>query len=78
MFALAFLVAPDSCEGGLELYFWCGVAALASLIALPFLMHMSGSLPVSVGWAAGFLVLGFGVWLGSLLAAGVRIICRLI
>ena len=32
VFALAFVVAPRSCEGGLELYVWVGVAALAALL----------------------------------------------
>jgi hypothetical protein len=39
VFALAFGVASRACEGGLELYFWSGVAALAILVTLPFLMH---------------------------------------
>jgi len=77
IFALAFVIAPHACEGGLDLYFWCGVAALAALLALPFATHMSGSLLASLGWAVGFLVLGFAVWLGGLVAANVRIICRL-
>lgn len=77
IFALAFIVAPHACEGGLDVYLWCGVAALAVLLALPFVTHMSSSLLGSFGWAAGFLVLGFGVWLGGLVAANVRIICRL-
>ena len=36
VFALGFIVAPHACEGGLDVYFWCGVAALAALLALPF------------------------------------------
>jgi len=77
IFALAFAVAPHACEGGLGVYFWCGVAALVALLVVPFVTHMSGSLLASLGWAVGFLVLGFGVWLGGLVAANVRIICRL-
>jgi hypothetical protein len=30
--ALAYAVAPRACAGGFELYFWCGVAALLSLL----------------------------------------------
>jgi len=78
IFALAFVIAPHSCEGGLDLYFWFGVAALVALPALPFATRMSGSLLASLGWAVSFLVLGFGVWLAGLVAANVRIICRLI
>jgi len=77
VFVLAFVVAPHACEGGLGLYFWCGVAALVALLALPFATRMSGSFLASLGWAVGFLALGFGIWLGGLVAANVRIICRL-
>jgi hypothetical protein len=77
VFALAFVVAPRACEGGLDVYLWCGVAALAALLALSFVTHLSGSLLASFGWAVGFAVLGFGAWLGGLVAANVRIICRL-
>lgn len=78
MFALAFVAAPHSCEWGLSTYVWCGVAALAVLVVLPFATPMSSSTLVSLGWAAGLLVLGIGVWLLGLVAANVRIICRLI
>jgi hypothetical protein len=77
IFVFAFIVAPHACEGGLDVYFWCGIAALAALLALPFVTHMSDSLLTSLGWAVGFLVLGFGAWLGGLVAANVRIVCRL-
>jgi hypothetical protein len=77
VFALAFAVASRACEGGLDLYFWSGVAALAILVTLPFLMHFGGSLLGSLGWAFGLLLFGIGVWLAGLFAANVRIICRL-
>ena len=77
VFALAFVAAPHSCEWGLGTYFWCGVAALIALVLLPFAAPMSNSAWVSLGWAVCFLVLGVGVWLLGLVAANVRIICRL-
>jgi hypothetical protein len=66
MFALAFVVAPRSCEGGLEFYFWFGVSALAVLLVLPFATRMSSSIWVNLGWACGFLMFGLGLWLRKL------------
>jgi hypothetical protein len=77
LFAVAFWVAPRSCDGGLEFYFWYGVAALVVMLALPFVLSSSDSLLVRVGWALGFAIFGAGAWLGGLFAANVRIICRL-
>ena len=59
------------------MYFVSGVAALALLLALPFLTHLGGSVLGSLGWAFGLMVLGVGVWLAGLLAANVQILCRL-
>jgi hypothetical protein len=75
--ALAFLVAPRSCNGGLELYFWCGVAALLLLLGLPFAVHVGRSILVRAAFALGFVVLGAGAWLAGLFAANVRFICGL-
>jgi hypothetical protein len=75
--ALAYLVAPHSCEGGLELYIWCGGAALLMLLGLPFAAHVGRSTLVRVGYALGFFVFGAGVWLAGLFAANVRFICGL-
>jgi hypothetical protein len=77
MFGLAFVAAPRSCDGGLEFYFWGGVAALAFMLATPFAVRMSNSLLVCAGWSAILLVLGVGVWLAGFAAANVRILCRL-
>lgn len=73
--ALAYLVAPRACEGGLELYIWCGGAALLLLVALPFGTHMGRSTLARAAFALGFLVLGAGAWLAGLIAANVRFIC---
>ena len=77
VFASAFVLAPRACEGGLELYFWSGVAGLVALVILPFLVRLGGSVLGSVGWAFGFFLLGASVWVGGLAAANVRIVCRL-
>jgi hypothetical protein len=77
VFASAFVFAPRSCEGGLDLYFWSGVAGLTMLAILPFVVRAGASLLGSIGWAFGLLLLGAGVWLGGLLAANVQILCRL-
>ena len=77
IFGLAFLVAPKACEGGNEIYFWSGVAALIAWAALPFAMRMGKSLAVRFAIAFGLVAGGFGVWLGGLTAANVQIMCRL-
>ena len=77
LIALAFVVAPRSCNGGLELYFWSGCAALLLLFGLPFVTHIRRSAWVRVALAFGFLVLGAGAWFAGLFAANVRFICGL-
>lgn len=77
VFASAFLFAPRACEGGLDLYFWSGAAALVMLAMLPFVLRLGGSVLRSMGWAFGLLLLGAAAWVGGLLAANFRILCRL-
>lgn len=72
---LAYLVAPRSCQGGLELYVWCGGAALLSLLGLPFAARLGRSILVRIAYALGFLVFGAGSWVAGLLLANVRFIC---
>jgi hypothetical protein len=74
---LAFLVAPRACDGGLDLYVWCGGTALLVLLALPFASHIGRSTLVRVAWSLGFFVFGVGAWLAGLFAANVRFICSL-
>jgi hypothetical protein len=74
---LAYLVSPRACQGGIELYTWCGGAALLLLFGLPFVAHMGRSMLVRVAFALGFLVFGVGAWLAGLFAANVRFICGL-
>ena len=74
---LAYLVAPRACQGGLELYTWCGGAALLLLLGLPFAAHMGHSTLVRIAFALGFLVFGAGAWLAGVFAANVRFVCGL-
>ena len=74
---LAFLVAPRACAGGLDLYVWCGGAALLVLLAVPFAAHIGRSTLVRVVWSLGFVVFGAGAWIAGLFAANVRFICGL-
>ena len=73
---LAFLVAPRACDGGFELYFWFGCAALLVLLALPFAAHIGRSY-VRFLWALGFVVLGASAWFVGLFSANIRFICGL-
>ncbi|MCL4799858.1 MAG: hypothetical protein KJ025_09750 [Burkholderiales bacterium] len=77
LFAFAFVAAPRSCEWGLAAYFWSGVGSVAALFAVPVVLRTdcSGLRRAALGFA--FAALGAGVWLGGLVAANVRIICRL-
>jgi len=77
LFSLAFVVAPRSCEGGLTLYFWCGIAALVVWLALPFAARIGRSLRVRVVWSIGLGILGAAVWVAGLVIANVRFICGL-
>jgi len=77
VFALAFVVAPRACEGGLEVYGWAGVVGVVVLAAVPAVVRAGRSLLGRVGWTAGFILFGGAVWVAGLFTANVRIICRL-
>ena len=77
LFAFAFVAAPHSCEWGLTAYFWSGVACVILAFALPFILDRSASLGRRYAWAFGLALATTGVWFGGLVAANVRIICRL-
>ena len=74
---LAYIVAPSACKGGLELYVWCGGAALLLLLGLPFFARMGRSTPVRVALAVGFFVLGVCAWFAGLFLANIRFVCGL-
>lgn len=75
--ALAFLVAPHACEGGLRVYFACGALAVFSLFALPFIARIGNSLLARTGAAFGFALFAAGAWVVGFFAANVRFICGL-
>lgn len=75
LFALAFPVAPHACAGGLQFYFWCGVAVVCLMLALPFVTLASTSILSRTGMALGLAVVGAGAWLGGMVAANVRFLC---
>ena len=77
LLGLAFIAAPRSCAGGLELYAGAGAAVLAALALLPFAARVTPSLPGRAGWSIALTALGAGAWLAGLFAADVRIMCRL-
>ena len=77
LFALAFAVAPRSCEGGLETYFWSGVAALTALFIVPVAMRSDLSALKRAAFGVGFSALGAATWMGGLFVANVRLMCRL-
>ncbi|TAK79808.1 MAG: hypothetical protein EPO20_30720 [Betaproteobacteria bacterium] len=77
LFAFAFVAAPHSCEWGLTAYFWSGVASLLILFATPFALRTDRTTLVRVGFGFGFAVLGAAIWFAGLVAANVRIMCRL-
>jgi hypothetical protein len=78
LFACAFVAAPNSCQWGLDAYFWTGVACLVALFALPFALRACASIAGRAGFGIGLVALGIGVWLAGLFAANVRIICTLL
>jgi hypothetical protein len=75
--AAAFLAAPHACEGGLDLYFWCGVVALVVLLSLPFAFRSINSVLGRVAAGIGFAVLGGVIWIAGLFVANIQIMCRL-
>jgi len=77
VFVSSFALAPRSCEGGLEIYFWCGVAAIVVLIELAFIVPAGASFGGSLGWAMAVATVVAAIWTAGVFAANFRIICRL-
>lgn len=77
IFLSAFLIAPHSCEGGLELYLLGGAVLVLVLPSLPFMLLRHKSLSSRLATAS---LLGFCtvlIWLAGFFIADFRIICRL-
>jgi hypothetical protein len=77
LFALAFAIAPRSCEGGLSAYVVTGLAAVGALFAVPFVSQPGLPLGVRLPRGLALGLLGSGVWAVGLFAADVRIVCQL-
>ena len=77
LLAAAFAIAPRACQGGLDVYFWCGVAAILVMVVVPFVLRSGGSLLMRGAVAVGLGVCAAAAWIGGLVAADVHILCRL-
>jgi hypothetical protein len=77
MVVAAYVAAPRSCEGGLELYVLAGLVGVLALAALPFAARAGRPLASCFGAAVGYGAVGVAVWIAALLIANVRIMCRL-
>ena len=75
--AFSFVAAPRSCQWGLPAYGWAGVAAIAIVMALPFFPHHAGPVGRRVLHSISLGSIVAVAWTAGLLAANVRIICRL-
>ena len=77
LFALAFVVAPHACSGGLDVYFWTGIAAMVAtgvaVAALPRTLGPWRRTGLALALTCGVAV----AWLAGLFAADVRLMCRL-
>ena len=77
LFAVAFWIAPSSCDGGFGIYFVCGIGGLVAMFALPFALGSGNSLFVRIASGLGLVVVGVGVWVAGLVAADFQILCRM-
>lgn len=75
--AVAFWISPRACEGGLETYVQCGVAAFVAMLALPFVPGTADAMLARVGLAFAFASIGTCAWIAGLFLANVQILCRL-
>lgn len=76
LFAFAFAAAPKSCEGGLNAYFWTGIAVVLVLMAMPIL-GTGLPYPKRALFSLGLSVFSIAVWFGGLFAAPFKVLCRL-
>lgn len=78
LFGFAFVAAPNACDWGLVAYCCSGAAVILALLAAPFVLQRKRSWWKRVGLAIGLGIIGVGVWVAGMVAANIRIICRLI
>lgn len=77
LFAIAFLVAPHSCQGGLTAYFWLGVVVTTALLVIPLALERNLPILKRAFASFGLVVLGAAVWVAGVFAANISIVCRL-
>ena len=75
--ASAFVLGPHGCEGGIEAYLAIGAVAFVVLLVLPWWLLRPASRLRQAGWSVGLALADVALWIGALLAADFRIICRL-
>ena len=77
LLAVAFIASPHSCEWGLTVYSWTGVAIILALAAIPACLLRNLGPWKLVFATLGFAALGVAAWVASLVVADMQIICRL-
>jgi hypothetical protein len=74
---LALAAGPHSCEWGLEVYFWAGIAAVLVLATLPFLPWFDRRPGSAALQCLQHVALACGAWVAGLFIADFQILCRL-
>ena len=77
IFSSPFL-APKSCEGGLDVYFWIGIISIVALAVVPYVMREHSTSRQRLLQAVGGVVATLAVWIAVFALAPFRIMCRLI
>jgi hypothetical protein len=75
--ALAFVLAPSSCDGGLGIYAVAGLIGMPVLFGLAFVAARPRSTAERLAIGAAFVACGLGMWTLGFFASGMRILCRM-
>jgi hypothetical protein len=74
--ALAGIIAPRACDGGLVTYAGAGLLALVAIVAVPVLLRPDLTGRRRVLFGAGYALLGVAGWFAGFVLAGLPIACR--